>query len=166
MVRKAPPSPAQRRPGYVVAIAVNAVMLWGAHRILGWGWLPFLTSDWTRVLPVLTASLVTAIVLNVLFVGYDGVWLKAPADIVMAVFGIVVSVRMWQVFPFDFTGYAFGWTTVARVLIVLSIAGSATAIVVELGRVARAALAGPDDRASGPAAYDERRHDEPAPPAV
>ena len=69
---------------------------------------------------------------------------------------------MWRVFPFDFSAYAFPWTTVARVLIVLSIVGSAIAIVVEVGRLFRAALGGP---APSPGRR-EQRHDETAPPAV
>ncbi len=136
---RTPPTTSQRRSGYLVAIAVDAVMLWGAHRILDWGWFRFVTDDWTRVLPLLTASLIVAIVANVLFLGYDGPWLKAPLNIVQAVFGIVVSARMWQVFPFDFSGYTFPWGTVARVLIVLSVVGSAVAILVELRRIGRAA---------------------------
>ncbi|HEY0118784.1 MAG TPA: hypothetical protein VGC04_08400 [Cellulomonas sp.] len=132
-----------------MSVAVNAVMLWGAHRILDWGWLPFLTPAWALVLPVLTASLVVAIVANVLFLGYDGVWLRAPANAVLAGFGIAVSVRLWQVFPFDLSGYAFTWDAVVRVLIVLSIVGSAIAIVVEVGRLARAAARAADEPPSG-----------------
>ncbi len=124
-----------------MSIAVNAVLLWIVHRILGWGWLPFLTPAWTLVLPVLTASLIVAIVVNVALLGYDGVWLRAPANILVAAFGVAVAVRIWRVFPFDFSGYAFPWDTVARVLVVLSIVGSAIAIVVEVGRLARAAAA-------------------------
>lgn len=133
------PSPAQRRSGYVVSVAVNAVMLWGAHRILDWGWFDFLTAAWVEVLPVLSASLIVGIVVYVLFLGYDGVWLRSPANILLAAFGIAVSVTMWRVFPFDLAGYAFPWDTLARVLIVLSIAGSAIAMVVEVGKLARAA---------------------------
>ena len=139
-------APVQRRFGYLVAIAVNAVMLWGAHRILDWGWFGFLTSAWTQVLPLLTASLIASIVANVLFLGYDGVWFKAPADAVLAVFGIVVSVRLWRVFPFDFSGYAFPWATVAHVLLALSVVGGAVAIGVELAPLARAAMRRPDGR--------------------
>jgi hypothetical protein len=161
--RKARPSPAPHRSGNIVPVAINAVMLWGAHRILDWGWFPFLTQAWTQVLPILTASLVVAIVVNVLFLAYDGVWLRAPGDILMAAFSIAVSVRMWRVFPFDFSAYAFPWTTVARVLIVVSIVGSAIAIVVEVGRLFRAAMGGP---APAPQSAPEPRHDETAPPAV
>ncbi len=160
--RKDRPSPAQHRSGNIVPVVVNAVMLWGAHRVLGWGWFPFLTPAWNQVLPILTASLVVAIVVNVLYLGYDGVWLKAPGNILMAALGIAVSVRMWRVFPFDFSAYAFQWTTLARILIVLSIVGSAIAILYELNRVARAAMGGPAPAAGA----CEPRHDETTPPAV
>ena len=160
--RKARPSPASRRAGNIVSVVIDAVLLRGAHRVLGWGWFPWLTQAWEQVLPILTASLVVAIVVSVLYLGYDGVWLKAPGDIVMAAFGIAVGMRMWRVFPFDFSAYAFPWTTVVRVLIVLSIVGSTIAIVVEVGRLFRAALGGP---APSPGTR-EARHDETAPPAV
>ena len=63
--RRARPSPASHRAGNIVPVAINAVMLWGAHRVLGWGWFPWLTQAWEQVLPLLTASLVAAIVVNV-----------------------------------------------------------------------------------------------------
>ncbi len=159
--RKARPSPAQRRAGYVVSIAVDAVLLWAAHRILAWGWFPFLTPAWTQVLPVLTASLVVAIVVTVLYLGYDGVWFKASGDMVQAGFGVAVSVKLWRVFPFDLAGYAFPWDTVVRVLVVLSVVGSAVAVVVSLGRLVRAASGG-----SQPPPAAAPRSDEPASPAV
>ena len=128
-------APVQRRFGYRVAIAVNAVMLWGAHRILDWGWFGFLTSAWTQVLPLVTAAMVTAIAVNALFLGYDGVWLKAPGNVLLAAFGIAVSVRMWRVFPFDFSPYAFDWATVARWVLAVAIFGSAISIIVEVVRL-------------------------------
>ena len=142
------PSRAQRRFGYLVSIAVESVMLWGAHRILDWGWFSFLTDEWTRVLPVLTASFVVGIVANVLFLFYDGVWLKASLEAVEGAFGIAVSLQVWRVFPFDFTGYAFPWETVVRVLLVLSIVGSAIAILVSIGRLFHAALGGSGEPAA------------------
>ena len=154
------PSRAQRRFGYLVSIAVESVMLWGAYRILDWGWVPFLTDEWTRVLPVLTASFVVGIVANVLFLIYDGVWLKAPLEAIEGAFGVAVSMQVWRVFPFDFTGYAFPWETLVRVLLVLSIVGSTIAILVSVGRLVRAALGGTDEPVA------RRAHDEPAPPAV
>jgi hypothetical protein len=149
MADRTPPSKAQRNSGYVVSIAVNAVLLWIVHRIVGWGWLPFLTPAWADVLPVLSASIIASIVVYVLFLGYDGVWFKAPGNIVMAAFGIAVSVRMWRVFPFDLAGYAFPWQTLARVAIVLAIVGSAIAIVVEVVRLAAAATGAGSGSAGG-----------------
>jgi hypothetical protein len=40
--------------------------------------------------------------------------------------------RTWQVFPFDFSAYAFDWTWVARVLIVIAAVGSGIAVVANL----------------------------------
>lgn len=160
--RQARPSPASHRSGNIVPVVINAVMLWGAHRVLGWAWFGWLTPAWNQVLPTLTASLIVAIVVNVLYLGNDGVWLKAPGNILMAAFSIAVGAVTWRVFPFDFSAYAFPWTTVARVLIVLTIVGSAIGIVYEVSRLFRAALGGP---APGPGPCEPQR-DETAPPAV
>ena len=53
-----------RRFGYLVAAAMNGVMLWVAHRLLDWGWPGFLTDGFALVLGLVTASLIAGIVVN------------------------------------------------------------------------------------------------------
>jgi hypothetical protein len=132
------PPRAARIVGYLIAAAINAALLWCAYRILDWGWLPFLTEEWRDVLPMLALSLGATVVANLGFVAYDGPALKSLVNIVLLALSIAASVTMWRVFPFDFTPYAFGWGTLARVLLVVAIAGAAIGIVAELVKLVRA----------------------------
>jgi hypothetical protein len=43
---------------------------------------------------------------------------------------------MFQVFPFDFSGYQFDWEIVTRVVLILAIIGTAIAVVVETVKLA------------------------------
>jgi hypothetical protein len=126
------PSAPARRFGYLVAIAVNAVMLWAANQLLAWGWPGFLTEDFAQVLPLINASLIASMVVNAGFLVRDRGRVRALGDLINAVFGVAVSVRLWSVFPFDFVGYDTDWTGVVRVALVLGIVGTSIAVLVHL----------------------------------
>ena len=128
------PSRAARIVGYVLAIAANLAMLWVAYRILDWGWPPFVTDDWTLVLPAITVAAAVAIVTNAGLIAYDGPAVKAGVEIVQSVMGIVVTARMLQVFPFDVSD---GWETLIRVVLVVGIVGSVIGILVWLTKLVR-----------------------------
>ena len=48
--------------------------------------------------------------------------------------GLAAAIRIWQVFPFDLSS---GWSTAVRVLLVVAIAGSCIALVVQIVALAR-----------------------------
>lgn len=129
------PATAGARAGHVVAALVNLVLLWVSHQLLAWGWPAFLTEDFERVLGVVTASLVASIVAEVLQVASPTWALHRLADVVSGAFTVVVGLRMWTVFPFDFTGYATDWSTFVRVVIGVGIVGAGIAVVVNLVRL-------------------------------
>jgi hypothetical protein len=131
------PTPAARRFGYVVAIAVNGTMLWVAHQLLGWGWPDFLTDDFDEVLWLLSASFLAGIVVNACFLLYDRGRFRALGDLVTALFGLLVSLRVWDVFPFDFSGYDNDWSWLFRVGLVVAIGGTAIAIIVNVVKLVR-----------------------------
>ena len=60
-----------RRSGYVIAIAVNVVMLYVVNNLLAWDILPFLTDDFGRVLWLIDISLLATIMVNLIYVEYD-----------------------------------------------------------------------------------------------
>ncbi len=123
---------AARRFGYVIGIAVNAVMLWAAYQLLDWQWPRFLTDDFAHVLPLLAVSLVVGMVVNAGFLVRDRGRFRAAGDLVTAAFGMAVSARMLAVFPFDFAGYATDWSWLARVALVVGIVGTAIAVIVNV----------------------------------
>ncbi len=134
--------PEGRRFGYFVAAAVNAVVLWIAHHLLEWEWPRFLTADFDEVLPILSASLVAAIVVNLLWVVHDPPWLKALGNVVTSAFGVAVGVRTWQVFPFDFSTYSIDWSTLIRVAVAVGVIGSAIGLIVHVVRLVAAVTGG------------------------
>ena len=124
------PAVGDRRVGYVVAVLVNAAVLYAVNVWPGWQALPFLTEDMRLVLGLVNASMLVSIVANMVSFLADPRWLKALGDIVTTAVGIAALVRMWQVFPFDFSGSSFDWALVVRVAMGVAIGGSAIALVV------------------------------------
>jgi hypothetical protein len=124
------PAVGDRRVGYVVAVLVNAAVLYAVNVWPGWQALPFLTEDMRLVLGLVNASMLVSIVANMVYFVADPRWLKALGDIVTTAVGIAALVRMWQVFPFDFSGSSFDWALVVRVAMGVAIGGSAIALVV------------------------------------
>jgi len=131
--------PDSTRFGYRVAIAVNAVMWVIVNNILDWGWAPFLTDDFARIVWLLDLSFLGAIVVNAIYLGYDPRWFKSVSQIVLGVISMAVAIRTFQVFPFDFTGSQFNWEPLARFVIVLTMVGVGISIVVESAKLVRRA---------------------------
>jgi uncharacterized membrane protein YesL len=129
------------RSGYVAAIVVNIGLIFVFDNLLEWNVLPFLTQDFTEVVGLIKVSLGVSIVVNVLYLVYDEPWFKSLSRIVLSAISLAVAVLMYRVFPFDFTPYGFDWTIVARTAIIVAIVGTSAAILVDLVKLARYALA-------------------------
>lgn len=147
--------PPGRRFGYLVAAAINGVLLWVSHHLLEWGWPKFLTEDFEEVLPILSLSLVATIVANLLYLLYDARWFTALAEAVTAALSLASAVRTWQVFPFDFSTTARDWSTLARVVIAVGIVGLAIAVVANVARFV-AAVTGREGAGPRPAPHHLR----------
>lgn len=128
---------ASRRFGYTLAVALNGGMLWIAHQLLDWDWPRFLTDDFDRLLPWVTFSFVTSMVVNAGFLVRDRGRPRALGDLVTSAVALVVSQRTWEVFPFDFVGYARDWAWLCRTLLVIAIVGSAIGVLVNAIKLAR-----------------------------
>lgn len=124
-----------RRAGYVGAIIVNAVLLYLINAHPGWQAVPFLTPATRQVLGIINLVLAVNVGVNVVYLIYDGVRLKALGDLATAALGLAAVIRLWQVFPFAFHGSASGWAVVVRVLLVLGIVGSSIGILVLIIRL-------------------------------
>jgi hypothetical protein len=125
------PRPAGRRAGYLVAVVVNAALLFVLNGQPGWQAVPFLTSATTQVLGLVNLSLAVGLAINLLYLAYDPPWLKSLGDLLTAAIGLAVAIRLWQVFPFAFHG-SWAWcATTVRILLIVAIAGCGISILVE-----------------------------------
>jgi hypothetical protein len=112
-----------RKVGWVVGAIITAVVLWVMNQLLVWEWPSWLTDEFAEVLPAIRNSLIASIVVYLLYVFYDAPWFRALGDLVTGWFSLVAGWTMWQVFPLDFSAYAFDWALVARVVMGLGIFG-------------------------------------------
>lgn len=138
------------RFGFLVAAAVNAVVLWVAHQLLEWEWPRFLTDGFDETLPLLSLSLGLSIVANLSFVLYSGRRYRAAWDAVTGAVSVAFGVRLLDVFPFDFSTYARDWSWLVRTVVVIGIVGTAIATVVNLAKVVRP---GPPPRTGTPGSH-------------
>lgn len=134
------------RGGTIGSVLVNAVLLWGINIWPGWKAVPFLTADMERVLGMINASLTAGIIANLIFVVIRNRGVMALGNLVVLGIGLAATLRMLEVFPFDFGDSWSGWPVVVRALLVLGIVGSIIGMVVEIVAMFRS-LAGFGERA-------------------
>jgi hypothetical protein len=106
----------------------------------------FLIADFERVLGVLTLSLVAGMVANLLYVVFDPRWFRALGDAVTTAIGLLVAVRLYQVFPFDFSGWSVDWSWLIRLLLVVGVVASVVGVLAKVVEATRALAPGPSDR--------------------
>ena len=128
------PSAGARRAGYGLAIVFSTALLIILNGSPGWQAIPFLTSDTTQVLWLVNLSLAAGIAANAVYLVHDSPGVKVPGDLVTTGIGLVTAIRILQVFPFALSS---GWSTAVRVLLVIAIAGSCIALVVQIVALAR-----------------------------
>ena len=132
--------PSGRRLGYVIAIAINLLVLWIVHSVANWG-LSFITASWPQVIWAFNLSIGATIVANTAFLVYDGAWFKHLVQMVLNLLGIVVIVTLFRVFPFDFGSE---WVNqLARLALVLGLLGTVIAVIVEFVSLLRAVTRSP-----------------------
>jgi len=140
----APPrrrSRAVRRFGYLVAASVNVLIFYLANIQPGWQTVPFLTDGVEQVLGLFNLSLAAGTVANLLFVLYDGAWFRAGWDLVLSVISLALSLQVYRVFPFDFSGLTYDLTGLMRLLVALGVIGSAIGLLAAAVRFVRAIAA-------------------------
>lgn len=131
------PSRTARQVGYGVAAGVNAVLLYLVNVAPGWEWLTFLTDNFAEVLGILNASLVVAIVVNLLWVLADPRWFRSLGQVVQSGVGLAVVLTTLDVFPFDFSGWAFDATWLTRFVLVVAAIGTGIGLLVEVVKLLR-----------------------------
>jgi len=73
---------------------------------------------------------VVSLAANALYLVDDEAWLRALGSIVTTAVGMVALLRILQVFPFDFADSAIDWSLIARIVLIVSVIGSAIGILV------------------------------------
>ena len=119
----AAPSRVGRRVGYAIGALVNVALLVALNVWPGWDAVPFLTADFEQVLGLVNLSLAVGFLTSVVNLALDTFGAKALGDLATNVIGFAVSVRLLQVFPFDFSG-GFDWSLIVRILLVIGVVGS------------------------------------------
>jgi hypothetical protein len=77
--------------------------------------------------------LATTIIFNAAYLFYDPAWFTSLLGIVTNSLGLAVVIRYLSVFPFDFSEYSgFNWTVLARVMLIIGIAGCIIGIIAEI----------------------------------
>lgn len=125
-----------RRFGYGVAVLVNLAMLVAVQFILDWGWLPFLTNEFSSLVPWISLSLLVSIVANLIYQFDDTSIVKSTGQIVTNLISLFVSYQIYLVFPFDFSAYAFDWEVIARIVLILAMVGSGIGVLTEAVKLA------------------------------
>ncbi|MBG0815533.1 hypothetical protein [Planomonospora sp. ID82291] len=136
------PVAAARRFGYSVAVVVDTVLLYMINVAPGWQTVPFLTEETWQVLPMVNLSLAAGAVANLVYMICDPRWLRSLGDLVTTAISLIALVGILRVFPFAFGDPSVDWALVARSVLVVSVAGTAVAVVVHLVSFVRRAAGG------------------------
>ena len=126
-----PKPSAGRRVGYVVAIVVNAIGLYIVQNLLEWD-VSFVTSDFTRVEGLISLSLIATIGANALFLFFDPRWFKGAVEAGSQTISLLATIRLLQVFPFDFDEWTGPWEQVARAVLIIAAIGTAIGILTSI----------------------------------
>lgn len=126
-----------RKGGYVIAILINAALLYAINAWPGWGAVPFLSSDTPGVLGLVNASLVVGTVVNVVYLVADPGAVRAVGELLVLSVGLAATLRIWAVFPFNFDSSSIDWPLILRVLLALGIGGSIIGLIAQLVALVR-----------------------------
>jgi len=118
---------------------INAAMLYLINRQPGWDAVRFLTADTRLVLGWVNLSIFAGLLFNLVYLAMDPPWFKALGDLVTTGISVVALIKIWRVFPFDFTD-GTPWPILARIVLVVAILGSLIAVVVQTVTLAHHAL--------------------------
>jgi hypothetical protein len=115
---------AAKKPGksrYIGVIIINAILMWVFANLLNWG-VPFLTSDYSRVLWAIDLSLATTILANILFLIFDPGWFRHLMQTGLNIIAIIVGIIILLIFPFTFAGESWAiWVKIALIIIMVGI---------------------------------------------
>lgn len=124
-----------RSVGYGIAILINLGFIYIVQHLMDWGIAPFLTEEFTDLVPLITVSLSVAVAVYVIYLFDDRRTVKSVGQIVTNLVSLFVTVQVFIVFPFDFSGYDFDWSTLVRVLLILGMVGTVFGTLAEVRKL-------------------------------
>lgn len=125
--------PPARQVGYGIAIVINVILIWVVTNLLEWDLLPFLTEDFSEVVPFMVTSLLIGAFVNAMYVAYDSRLVRRLGDVVTSTASLIVIVKLFGVFPFEFDSGP--WAGVTRAVLVFVGLALAVATVANLAKV-------------------------------
>lgn len=130
-------SPCKRRVAYIFGVFFSLLFLWIIGNFDNWEW-KFITKDWGQIVDIVRYSIYLSIVMYAVFIVYDKKLFYYLGRLVMDAVSIYVSIRMYQVFPFDFKYLFDGWEWLNSVfpwVLIIAIVGISIGIIVRTGKL-------------------------------
>lgn len=131
-------SPFARRVGYAFGLLFSLLFLWIVTNVDTWS-LNWITEEWSQIESILRLSVTIDLIVYAVFLIGDARLIYYLGKLLTNIFGIYVSIRMFQVFPFDFNELAGGWgwlNSVFPVLIILGIIALIVSLIIRTVRLA------------------------------
>lgn len=128
------------RAGYILTIVINGLLIYVVQNLVEWDWLPFLTEDFNDAVPAIVWSMIATIVVSTVYLFTRARGVKILGEFVLAAFGFWATMRLYLVWPFDFTVYPdFDWDFIARLVLGLAVFGTGVALLANFVRLFRLA---------------------------
>ena len=134
--KKKKKSPAMRRASYIFGIFFAILFLWIINNYENLGW-KFITQDFDQVVDIVRFSIYLSIIVYGLFIFYDKKLFYFLGKLAVDGISIYISVRLFQVFPFDFNHLFGGWgwlNDVFPYLLILGVIVAGISIIVRTGK--------------------------------
>jgi len=132
----------RRRVGYGLVALGELVLLVLLTVAPGWRALPFVTEDARSVVPLVTLSLIVAVLVSGLKAVAAHRWSQAAGEFVNSTIAVVMLYQLWHVFPFAFPDQALNAALVAHVIFAVGIAACVVSMVVQTVILAQMAVLG------------------------
>ena len=96
----------------ILVTAANLIFLTGFHKYIAWhvtaadgtvSRLSMITDDYFTWLPIPVTASVAIIIANIVMIAYASEWFRQAAWIVFSLIGVIVTVSLVSIFPFDFS---------------------------------------------------------------
>jgi hypothetical protein len=118
--------------GHGMVIGLSLMLVYLVQNLEEWDVAPFLTGRFGEVVPWITFSLITGAFVRLGYVLFDSRAVRSAGEVLTNLIAIVVTWRVFTVFPFDFSAYDFAWGVLVRIVLVVAIVGAGIAVALDI----------------------------------